>query len=88
MSDPVATALEFVGLFPECQAWDAVLLDQQKKRVDGGQYMSTTTLRSKLPLWMAWPTHHIFVRPLLGNLVFIDLDGFEEAGASSSSCTN
>ena len=76
MADSMAASLHFLELFPECRAWDVVILDQQKKKLDGDPSMATATLRSKLSQWMALHNVHIFVRPLLGNLVFLDLDGF------------
>ena len=46
-----AMAFQFLELFPECAAWDVVILDQEKKKLDGGRGMSTQKLRSKLPYW-------------------------------------
>jgi hypothetical protein len=75
MSD-LWTALHFLELFPECEAWDALVLDQQKKKLGGSPNMSTPMLRRGLAGWMALSNVHIFIRPLLGNIVFVDLDGF------------
>jgi len=76
MADPTAAAVQFLELFPECQAWDVVILDQQKRKIGGAPSMATALVRSKISEWMAMYNTHVFIRPLLGNLVFLDLDSY------------
>ena len=72
----LGSALNFLELFPECEAWEGLVLDHEKKRLRGAPNMSTSSLRRELSGWLALPNVHVFVRPMLGNLVFVDLDGF------------
>ena len=54
MADPMAASLHFLELFPECQAWDVRVLDQQKQQLCGGLNLATATVRRRLPEWLAF----------------------------------
>ena len=77
-------ALTFLESFPEAQAWHITVLDQQKVHITNAERMSPSMVRRSLQWWLGLRNVHIFVRPLLSNLVFLDLDNFEEANKDLS----
>jgi hypothetical protein len=77
-------ALTFLDSFPEAQAWHITVLDQQKVHITNAERMSPSMVRRSLQWWLGLRSVHIFVRPLLSNLVFLDLDNFEEANKDLS----
>ena len=72
---PSGHSIALLELFPECKAWDKLRLDEHKKKLTGGQSLPTAA-RGNLSQWLALSHVHVFVRPLLGNIVFVDLDDF------------
>eukprot|EP00959_Pyramimonas_sp_CCMP1952_P095799 2003188-Pyramimonas_sp.AAC.1 len=69
-----AAALTFLECFPE--AWHFTVLDKQKHYITNAPAMATDKLRAALKTFLGTHSVHVFVRPLLGNLVFLDLDDF------------
>jgi hypothetical protein len=72
----LAQAIQFLEAFPEAAAWKVVILDRDKQRKFLGPEMSCKEVRKHLGAWVQQRNAHVFVRPLIANLVFLDLDKF------------
>ena len=70
------TALSFLECFSEAEAWHLTVCDQQKVGITNANAMSTQKLRQTLPHVLSLRTVHVFIRPLLSNIIFLDLDDF------------
>ncbi|CAK0800224.1 unnamed protein product, partial [Prorocentrum cordatum] len=57
-------------------AWHFTVLDEQKHCITNTPAMATDKLRAALKTFLGTHSAHVFVRPLLGNFVFLDLDDF------------
>ena len=71
-----AQALLFLEAFPEAAAWKVCVLTRDKKPLLSAPAMSSLQLRLQLRSWLQKDGVHFFVRPLISNLVFLDLDQF------------
>ena len=70
-------ALEFCSAFPEYSSFHVTVLSQDKKQcLVNRQSLSPQAVRTSLHQWLSLSRVHVFVRPLLGRLVFLDLDAF------------
>ena len=72
----IGYAFTFLESFPEAKAWHLTVLDKRKISINNEKTMSTQKLRLALPHMLGLSNVHVFVRPLLSNLVFVDLDDF------------
>ena len=74
----LASALRFLEAFPEATAYTVVLArsDTKEARVSRPQ-CSGEELRKNLGDWLKMPGVHFFIRPLMANLVMLDLDDFQ-----------
>ena len=71
--------MSFVECFPECAAWHLTVLDKQKGCITNRPAMSSETLRQQLHNILALDNVHVFIRPQLSNLIFLDLDDFSKS---------
>lgn len=69
-------ALAFVGAFPEARAWHLTILTSDKRCLVNKASITTQDLQRGLDSWLALHQFHVFIRPLLSTLVFLDLDDF------------
>ena len=71
------SALSFVDMFPEARGWDVCIAEQNKKPLLYAPQMSAFELRRRLKddSWLNTSVH-VFIRPLMNNVVFLDLDKF------------
>ena len=67
--------MEFLGFFPEAHAWNVSILSTGKRAVVYRPSCSRDFLRKKLQTWLSFHNIHVFIRPWLCTLVFLDLDG-------------
>ena len=72
----LAQAIQFLEAFPEAAAWKVCILTKEKQPMFSGREMSSVEIRKSLSTWVQQRNAHVFVRPLMGNLVFLDLDKF------------
>ena len=72
----IGSALSFIDCFPEAQAWHFTVVDKQKEPITNAPQLSTAKLRLTLPHALGLKNVHVFIRPLLSNLIFVDLDEF------------
>ena len=80
----ISAALRFLEVFPEAKAFNVVLVRAHDKRpVVSRPQCSADELHKNLPNWLALHKVHFFIRPLMANVVLVDLDAFD--GHSSSS---
>ena len=71
-------ALDFINAFPECAAWHVTALSADKRQcLFNRQSIGRAPLLEALPQWLQLNRCHVFVRPLLSNLVFLDLDDYK-----------
>ena len=69
-------AKRFIEAFPEAKAWSVSVLSQDKsKALVQRPQCSREVLLRELNAWMKIPQSHFFLRPLLSNVVLLDLDG-------------
>ena len=66
----------FVSLWPECRAWHVTILTHEKRAVVHRPAVATQELLASLDAWLRLQQVHVFIRPLINTLVFLDLDGF------------
>ena len=78
----VGAARTFVKCFPDANAWHLTVLDRQKNCITDVPSMPTHMLRTTLPHTFGLRNVHVFIRPLLSNLIFLDLDKFHEHNAN------
>ena len=70
-------AFQFLELFPEAVAWKICILTKEKKEcILSAPSMSSTEVHKRISGWLKQTNVHVFVRPLMANLVFLDLDKF------------
>ena len=68
-------ALDFLASFPEAVAFHVTCLSQDKKHcLVNRQSVGRQALIDALPQWLSLNQTHVFIRPLIGSLVFLDLD--------------
>ncbi len=72
-----AAALRFIDCFPEAAAWNVTLLTEEKRAIVAKPQCSRDALLKDLKGWLSMKAVHFFVRPLLNNVVMIDLDEFK-----------
>ena len=71
-------ARQFVALFPEAQAYHISVLTPEKRVVVHRPSIATAAFLKNLDAWLRLEGVHVFCRPLLRTLVFLDLDGFQK----------
>ena len=71
------SALHFIAAFPEARSWHVTILTPEKRCVVNKPAIATEELRKSLGAWLQLHAVHIFVRPLISRLVFLDLDQFQ-----------
>ena len=69
-------ALAFIGAFPEARAWHLTILTSDKRCLVNKASITTQDLLRGLDSWLTLQKVHVFIRPLLLPLVFLDLDDF------------
>jgi hypothetical protein len=72
----LAQAIQFLEAFPEAAAWKVCILGRDKNPMFSGPEMSSIEVRKRLSTWVKQRNAHVFVRPLMANIVFLDLDKF------------
>lgn len=70
-------ALQFLAAFPEASSWHVTVLTPDKRCIVNKPALPTDEFRKSLPAWLQLSGVHVFVRPLLARLVFLDLDNFK-----------
>jgi hypothetical protein len=70
-------ALRFVECFPEAEAFNVILLTEEKRTIHHRPRCSRQSLLSELPNWLKLKEVHFFIRPLLSSVVMVDLDGYK-----------
>ena len=71
-----SAAIRFIEAFPEAQAFSVTILTEEKRSVVGHPQCPREKLLRELPRWLDLQAVHFYVRPLIGNLVMVDLDEF------------
>ena len=64
--------------FPDAQAFHVTTLSAEKCCVVNKPSISPQVLRSQLKPWLDLSNVHVFIQPLLGNLMFVNLDGYRK----------
>ena len=70
-------AVRFLASFPEAQAYHLTILSSEKRCLINKGSIAPEPLRKQLKVYMDMQNVHVFIRPLLGSLVFLDLDDFQ-----------
>ena len=74
----LAAALRFLEAFPEATAFNVVLVRAHDKMpVVSRPQCSAAELHKNLPTWLSFHKVHFFIRPLMANVVMVDLDAFD-----------
>ena len=74
----IATAQRFLQVFPEATLFSFnVLRAVDKKAITSRPQCSAAELYTSLSYWLSMPQVHVFLRPLMANLIMIDLDEFK-----------
>ena len=77
MSAGYETALRFIEAFPEAKAFSVTILSADKKTTQLHKpECARTMLMQNLMKWTANDFQHVFVRPLMGNVIMVDLDSY------------
>ena len=71
-------ALRFVAAFPDALAFHITVLSAEKRCLVNKPSISAADLRRQLRQWLELRNAHVCVRPLLGSLVFLDLDDYKK----------
>ena len=72
--------MSFLEAFPDAKAWHLTVLSQDKVCKTNLTNVSTESLHAKLSQLLRQRDVHVFVRPLLSNLILLDLDDFDASG--------
>ena len=72
----LASAVRFVDCFPEAEIFDVLLLTEEKAKIIYEPKCTKQRLLTQLPDWLKLQSLHFFIRPLVGNLVLVDLDNY------------
>ena len=75
-------AIQFIAAFPDAHAWHVTLLTPDKRCIVNKPAIPTEELRKALPAWLQLAHTHVFLRPLLSHLVFLDLDAYRGSWAT------
>jgi hypothetical protein len=72
-----AAAIRFIDCFPEAEVFNVLILTEDKQRPIVNEPKCTRhKLLVQLPNWLKLQHVHFFIRPLVGNLVMVDLDNY------------
>ena len=69
-------ALQFLEAFPEAKAFSIALLTEEKRAIVSKPQCSRAAIVKELEGWLAMRAVHFFIRPLMANLVMLDLDAY------------
>ena len=72
----LGSALNFISAFPEAQSWSVTLLTEEKRFIVHKAHCPREELLKELKGWLAMRNIHFFIRPLMSNVVFLDLDNY------------
>ena len=69
-------AVQFLEAFPKAQAFNVILLTEEKRAIISRPQCSRALLLKELPGWLSMSAVHLFIRPLMANLIMVDLDNY------------
>lgn len=70
-------ALGFISAFPDCRAFHFTVLSQDKTQcLLNKPSLAREDVPASMEAWLKLSRVHIFVRPQLGNVIFLDLDAW------------
>ena len=69
-------AILFVQAFLEAAAFHVLLLTEEKRVIHRNTRMPRQSLLAELPRLLGIPNVHFFIRPLMANVLILDLDGY------------
>ena len=75
--DGLGAALQFISVFPEAQCFNVTLLTEEKRFVVHEATCTRSKLLKELKNWLSIGSVHFFIRPLLSNVVLLDLDEYQ-----------